>query len=203
MSDPTDGTHRPMPGTVPPPDHWFTAHNPPPAPAVYPPSINPPTGIRVSDPNVRALCLDHPEPVDLHLMSLDPDDIRLAYLLHDRLWHNPHGWLIGGPGGADGDVCNPCGGGARDKTPLVTVGPDGEEFTGPRHDLCLRGKTRGRGRDCPCQHDREYMRGLKPSTAVDRLRADTQRATQPDPTPPPVIDPPTAGYLFDPEDPDA
>lgn len=188
--------------TVEPPPQWFARNNPPPPFAVYPPGA-PIAGIRVADPDVAGYCLAHDPPVSIHLMTLDPYDISLAYRMHDIMFHQPTRWLIGGPGGADGDVCNPCGGGDRDKNPLITV-IDGKEFKGPRHDLCLRGNRRGGwGRNCPCQHDRPWMRGIKPDTP-DRPVKPTPKppASKPVVSEPPVI---ITGYLFDPEeeDPDA
>lgn len=176
-------------GTYPKPDSWSTAHNPPPAPAVYPPSTAPTaTTIRIPDPNVTAYCdrKDHPTPPRIPIMSAHPDDVTSAYYLHDLVHHQPNGWLIGGPGGATGDVCNPCGGGNPDKTPMQQ----------PRHDLCARG-TRGRGRDCPCTHDRPHMRGIKPNTRPTQARP-YQRPTEPEPALPRYI----TTYLPDPEDTD-
>lgn len=190
--------------TVDPPAHWFREHNPLPPDPVYPPSVDPPAGVRLGDPDVSAACtgnprtgrLDHGPLYPISLYSLDPADVAVAFGVHDHLWHRPRGWLIGGPGGADGDVCNPCGGGNKDKSRMEQ----------PRHDLCLRGNPRGGwGRNCPCTHDRPYMRGIKPDQADGAPAVQTVRdrlaATRPEPTPPPVA---TAFYLFDPEeDPDA
>ena len=171
-----------------PPPQWSSKNNPPPPPAVYPPGADI-AGIRVADPEVAGYCLAHDPPVSIHLMTLDSHDITLAYRMHDIMHHRPTRWLIGGPGGADGDVCNPCGGGNKDKTRMDQ----------PRHDLCLRGNPRGGwGRNCPCRHDRPYMRGIKPEP--------DGRAASPTPKPPtagPVVsDPPViiTGYLFDPEE---
>lgn len=180
------------------PAHWFTANNPPPEPPVYPPSEHEGVTVRVENPDLTARCLDHrlDDPAgQIILYSLDPLDVTVAFGAHDHRHHNPTAWYIGGAGGADADICNPCGGGSKDKTPL----PDG-----PRHDLCLRGNPRGGwGRNCPCTHDKPYMRGTKPGDrdipgAVDRYRADLA-ARQPEPAPPPA---PTiiANYLWDPEE---
>lgn len=175
------------------PPQWFSRNNPPPPPPVYPPGA-PIAGIRVGDPDVAGYCLAHDPPISIHLMTLDPYDIRLAYEMHDIMFHRPTRWLIGGPGGATGDICNPCGGGNKDKTKMEQ----------PRHDLCLRGNPRGGwGRNCPCHHDRPWMRGIKPDTP-DRPVTPTPRPPANEPV---VSEPPTiiTGYLFDPEeeDPDA
>lgn len=82
------------------------------------------------------------------LVSLSTEDIDTAFRMHYQVAHAPAGWLIGGAGGADGEVCDPCGGGDRGR-PME-----------PRHDLCRRG-GRGKGRDCSCTHDRAHMRGTK------------------------------------------
>jgi hypothetical protein len=146
-------------------------HLPPkpvPEPAVYPPSSHPPAAIRVADPNVAAYCPHPNEFVNLNLMSLDPDDIRLVYQLHDQLHHRADGWLIGGPGGGVGDVCNPCAGwNTKEKKPLTD---------GPRHDLCLNGRTTYRGGDCPCTHDKPHMRGIKPGQEVHQEAWKKKRA---------------------------
>lgn len=143
---------------------------PVPEPAVYPPSTHPPAAIRVADPRVAAYC-PHPDRlVDLHLMSLDPEDIRLVYQLHDQLHHRPDGWLIGGPGGGEGDVCNPCAGwNTKEKKPLTD---------GPRHDLCLNGRTTYRGGDCPCTHNKPHMRGIKPGQEVHQEAWKRRRTEQ-------------------------
>lgn len=165
----------------------------------YPPSPHRTGGVRVGSPDVAGRCLAHPLNApdgDLRLMSLEPADVTVAYALHDQLHHRRTGWLVGGPGGATGDICNPCGGGNKDKTRMEQ----------PRHDLCLRGNPRGGwGRNCPCTHDRPHMRGIKPgadttSTAptVDAVREQLAKHNDR-----PTIAIPTQGYLFDPEeDPD-
>lgn len=176
--------------TIEAPPQWFSKNNPPPPPAVYPPGADI-AAIRVSDPDVAGYCLAHDPPVSIFLMSLDPYDISLAYRMHDILYHAPTRWLIGGPGGATGDICNPCGGGNKDKTPMEG---------GPRHDLCLRGNPRGGwGRNCPCQHDRPYMRGIKPETGDRPARPAPVKPTAAEPV---VSDPPViiTNYLFDPEE---
>jgi hypothetical protein len=197
---------------VDPPDAWFSAHNPGPPSAVYPPSPHTGIGIRTGDPDVAGRCLAHhlTDPAgDLRLLSLDPADIHIAMTLHRQQHHDPFtvaggrpiGWLIGGPGGADGDICNPCGGGGKDKAPLVTT-VGGDTYTGPRHDLCLRGNPRGGwGRNCPCTHDRPHMRGIKPGSPDPAAR--TVQHVQDildDHHTPPAIPIPEQGYLFDPEE---
>lgn len=194
------GTDHPR---VDPPPEWFSEHNPPPPFAVYPPGADI-AGVRIGDPDVAGRCLAHPldDPAgDLHLMTLGPADITVAFAVHDHLWHRRDGWLIGGPGGADGDICNPCGGGGRDKAPLTTTLPGGEVYTGPRHDLCLRGDPRGGwGRNCPCTHDRPHMRGVKPGVrdAAAQVAEIQQRVADSHRRAPalPDIPIPTANYLF-------
>jgi hypothetical protein len=192
-----------VPVPVDPPELARPTYLPP--PAVYPPT-EPTEGLRVADPDVAGRCLAHPPASPeshIRLMSLDPDDIAVAFGIHDHLWHNPTGWLIGGPGGADGDICNPCGGGGKDKRPLTTVLDNGEAYTGPRHDLCLRGNPRGGwGRNCPCQHDRPYMRGVKPDDAGSNRGVDRVQSILGAHRPPPVTAKPAvaADFLWSPEE---
>lgn len=158
--------------SYPAPPEWSAAHNPVPPPAVYPERQNTVLPFRTDyDPNVNAVCISHPTAVAIPLMTVA--DAPLAYRIHDHLNHRRWGWLIGGPGGANGDVCDPCGGGTKDKKPLTD---------GPRHDLCLNGRTRGRGGDCPCRHDRPWMRGIKPGAP-----AAPAAAPAPEPAAAPVI----------------
>lgn len=191
---------------VTPPDHWYTRHNPPPPPADYPPTAG--AAIRAANPDVAAACTSHggTYPVPVPLLSLNPDDITIAFAAHDQVAHRD--WLIGGPGGANGDVCNPCAGAVYDRAQGKTVVMEG----GPRHDMCLNGRTRGRGGDCGCTHNKPWMRGTKPRNrdtpgAVERTRAILDRHRPPTAeefkTPPapehpkPLI---ITGYLFDPEE---
>lgn len=182
--------------TADPPPQWFSKHNPPPPDPQYPPG-QPIVGLRTADPNVSGYCLSCPigsSRAVLQLMSLSPDDIHIAVETHRRLWHTRDGWLIGGPGGADGDVCNPCGGAYWDKEQGKVL-----PLQQPRHDHCLRGRTRGRGRDCPCNHDRPYMRGVKPGAAEKGQQVQQVQqilaAHRPQPVQTAITD-----YLTDPEE---
>jgi hypothetical protein len=190
------------------PAHWFTANNPGPPPAAYPPSTIEAYAVRVNDPDVDGRCLAHPldsTDGDLRLMTADPGDVELAFALHDFFHHNTGDgpWLIAGNTGRTGDVCNPCAGAKWDKDQGKTVAMDG----GPRHDLCLRERTRGRGGDCPCVHHRPYMKGIKPGDrdrpgAVDRARDMLAEHNKPTTGKPPEPPKPTiiTGYLFDPDE---
>ena len=77
------------------------------------------------------------------IVGITEDMMVKAFADHHRVAHEDGVWLVGGPGGADDNVCAPCGGGDRDKRPL----PDG-----PDHSRCLRGQTRGWGGRCGCLH---------------------------------------------------
>jgi hypothetical protein len=77
------------------------------------------------------------------VVGLTPEEMVRGFADHDRVAHQEGVWLVGGPGGADENVCAPCGGGDRDKRPLPG---------GPDHSLCLKGKTKGWGGRCGCQH---------------------------------------------------
>lgn len=136
------------PGTV---KQWTPPRTVTPPEPVYPPSSKAAIAPFLTD--VEAVCINHRHPVHLALTEDTPEAIARAYYIHDHVFHKTGTWLIGGPGGANGDICNPCGGGNRQGGPLEG---------GPRHDLCLKGRTRGRGNDCPCTHDKPYMRGIKP-----------------------------------------
>lgn len=182
-----------------PPDHWFSRHNPPPPDPVYPPGRA--AAVRVGDPDVSGYCTGHPTSHNLNLMSTDPVDIAVACAVHDHVWHNPHGWILGGVGGANDDICRACAGAKWDSDIGKEVAMEG----GPRHDLCLKGRTRGRGANCPCTHDRPYMRGIKPGDhpadvpgALTRIRAAIAAHNPPVPPPPPAA--PKPDYLFDPEE---
>jgi hypothetical protein len=185
------------------PDHWFTAHNPPPTPPTPDRLPTPPAASTYNtETAIRGYCIHphHPrKPAPVHLDTLNTDDITLAYRIHDHIHHNPTGWLIGGPGGANSDICNPCGGARWDKDEGRVV-----QLEQPRHDMCLRGRTRGRGNDCPCTHNRPHMRGIKPDSidqpgAVTRLQ---QALAEHTPQPAAADTPPTyiTRYLFDPEE---
>jgi hypothetical protein len=172
----------------------------------YPPAVYPPSGrasnIRPADPDTAGYCMRHPRPANVGLMSLTPADVAIAYAIHDHIHHRPDAWLIGPAGGADDDICRACAGAKWDRDIGKEVAMEG----GPRHDLCLKGRTRGRGANCPCTHDKPHMRGIKPGDphpadvpgAVARLRAELAAHNPPPPAAP--APPPIAAYLFDPEE---
>ena len=188
-----------------PPPAWFSANNPPPPSAVYPPRVDTGTHtpVRVADPNLTGYCIQHRKPVPMVIHGLNPDDITVAFAAHDRTWHTPGAWLLGATGGAGDDICRACGGAYWDKE----AGREMPLTDGPRHDLCLKGKTRGRGGNCPCTHDRPWMKGVKPTNldvpgAVRRTQEILAAHRPPDePEPPKPTPPPVAMFgLFDPDD---
>lgn len=95
-----------------------------------------------SDPHITLRCVSCGETWP-QVLGLDDSGRVRAFADHDRIAHHPNAWLVGGPGGANETICDPCGGGGPEKRPR-----DG----GPDHSKCLKGKKSGWGGRCDCQH---------------------------------------------------
>ena len=91
------------------------------------------------------------------------EDALLSIHAHELVMHRENAWMVGGVGGSNTRICDPCGGASPGGWALVEGervelppkgSPFGITFKSARHDLCLNGHSRGRGQtyECDCKH---------------------------------------------------